>query len=106
MNEAALLMRASGNAAVNTTAPPAVPAASAAITTMPTSSKYVLYTNVPAMLTAGFPGNTFGHGSLLSPAPSVNPGTGSCPADPTRCDGVLGSVQMVVDAITFLQINK
>ena len=61
---------------------------------------------VPANLAAGFPGNTYAHGSLLSPAPSQN-GAGNCTTGtPQFCDGVLGLGQMVVDAITFLQINK
>jgi hypothetical protein len=54
---------------------------------------------------AGFSGNTYGHGSLLSPAPSANGGDCS-PAMPFFCDGVFGTAQMDVDAISFLQVNK
>jgi hypothetical protein len=111
MNQAALLMRPSATAGVNITFPGAPPPSpmlcSGAACTMPTASKYLLYTNVPP--SSGFPGNTFAHGSLLSPAGSVNATmpTDACSlATPNFCDGVLGTAQMDVDAITFLQLNK
>lgn len=81
------------------------PAPSAAITTNPTTSKWVRYMNLAPDAGTGFPGNTYNHGSLLSPAPSVtgmqcNPGTG------VGCDGVIGTARMITDAIAFLQLNK
>jgi hypothetical protein len=47
---------------------------------------------VPADAGNGFPGNTFQHASLLSPAPG--------PA------GQLGTARVQKDAITFLLFNK
>jgi pimeloyl-ACP methyl ester carboxylesterase len=68
----------------------APPPASAAITTNPSSSKWVRYPTLPP---AGmFPGNTFAHASLLRPA---NGGP----------DGTLGTVRLQSDAITFLVLN-
>jgi hypothetical protein len=112
MNEAALLMRPSAAASPNTTLAtpqPSTTLCSGAACGMPTTSKYLLYSKVPPV--SGFPGNTFTHGSLLVPAPSAN-GAGACSTvtapgqGPEFCDGVLGTAQMVVDAITFLQLNK
>ena len=50
------------------------------------------YPKLPADAGTGFPGNTYQHGSLLSPTPGV--------------DGALGTGRMQTDAITFLSINK
>jgi hypothetical protein len=104
MNQGALLMRASSAAKVFTGA--GTPTSSVCDPcTAPTTSMYLLYTNVPGNMGAGFSGNTYGHGSLLSPAPSANGGDCS-PAMPFFCDGVFGTAQMDVDAISFLQVNK
>jgi hypothetical protein len=70
----------------------ASPTPSAAVSTDPTSSKWVDYTNLPADGGSGFPGNTFSHSSLLRPA---NEGT----------DGLLGTVRVQTDAIAFLLAN-
>jgi hypothetical protein len=103
-NEAALTGRAAASADPGTGL---APAPSAAITAAMPASKFVTYTNMPPTASPPFPGNTFTHGSLLSPAPSVvdptmqcNPGTGQF------CDGVLATARMVVDALTYLHINK
>lgn len=110
MNEAALLMRPSAMA--NTFPGSGAPVSSVCNPcTAPTTSKYLLYNNVPGNMGAGFPGNTYGHGSLLSPATSANGGTCSPTqisptVGPFFCDGVLGTAQMDVDAISFLQVNK
>ncbi|MBX3156285.1 MAG: hypothetical protein KF773_09830 [Deltaproteobacteria bacterium] len=71
-------------------APPLQP--SAAITTNPTSSKFVKYSNLPANAQIGFPGNSFAHGSLLAPANG-------------NADGSLGTARMQTDAITYLTLN-
>jgi len=70
----------------------AAPAPSAAITTMPTSSKWVRYPTLPPDAATGFPGNTFAHPSLLRPTPGV--------------DGNLGTIRLQTDALTFLGINQ
>lgn len=108
MNEAALTGRTAATARTNTSAtPPPTPEIAQA---MP-ASKYVRYPTLPPDLAgAGFPGNTYTHGSLLSPAGSVNATTGNDICNPVTapqfCDGVLATAQMVVDAITYLQLNK
>jgi hypothetical protein len=88
---------------------PTAPSPSPAVVTNPTTSKWVQYENIPPNLDANFPGNTYHHGSLLRPAPSVNATepTHLCSGStPQYCDGVLGTAQMVVDALTFLHANK
>lgn len=72
-------------------APP--PAASGAITTNPTTSKWVRYPMVPLDAGTGFPGNTFGHGSLLQPADGTAAGS-------------LGTLRMRTDALTYLVANS
>lgn len=74
---------------------PGNPTPSAAITTNPNTSKWVRYANLSDM-GAGMPANTFHHGSLLSPSPL--PG-------PPPPDGVLGTVRMQTDAISYLLLN-
>lgn len=64
--------------------PPPAPTASAAITTNPMTNKYVRYPTTAQ--------NSFEHGSLLIPAPSGN-------------SGVLGTLRMQTDAVTFLKLN-
>jgi dienelactone hydrolase len=72
--------------------------------TMP-ASKFYIYTSSPPDAATMFPGNTYGHGSLLSPSASV--AGGQCnPATGASCDGVLATVQMATDAITYLNVNK
>ncbi len=68
-------------------------AASQAITTNPTANKLLDYVTVAPGDAACAPGNTFAHGSLLSPAVPTN-------------DGTFATAQMQTDAITFLSINK
>jgi hypothetical protein len=65
--------------------------ASAAITTMPTATKWVRYPTLPAA--GAFPGNNYAHGSLLAPATA-------------DVAGALGTGRMQTDAFTFLSINK
>jgi dienelactone hydrolase len=88
-------------------------APSVAITTNPTASKFVRYTNLAPGSAASPPGNTFAHSSLLAPAPTVFPPAGDPPAplacNPgtgVACDGVLGTARVQTDAITFLFTNK
>lgn len=69
----------------------AVLSPSAAITTAPTTNKFVKYPTLPAA--APFPGNTFAHASLLRPA---NAGP----------DGALGTGRLQTDAITYLLLNN
>ncbi|MEO8702331.1 MAG: hypothetical protein ABI867_19965 [Kofleriaceae bacterium] len=98
--EAALvgLVGATGDMVVSAT-----PAPSAAITTDPTANKFVRYPTLPP--SGPFPGNTFQHASLLSPALSVSGGTCN-PATGASCDGVFGTIRLQTDAITFLVLNK
>ena len=70
------------------------PAPSGAITTNPMSNKWVRYPTLPADSSTGFPGNTFGHGSLLQPP------------DASGVAGQLGTVRLQVDALTFLSLNQ
>ena len=67
-------------------------APSAAITTNPTMSKFVRYATLPAA--DPFPGNTFAHGSLLSPPAPITPA------------GQLGTGRMQTDALAFLNLNQ
>jgi hypothetical protein len=67
--------------------------ASAAITTMPTSTKWVRYPTLAPDAGTGFPGNNYAHGSLLAPASA-------------DVAGALGTGRMQTDAFTFLSINK
>jgi hypothetical protein len=94
-------------ARMNTSA--TAPTPSPALLTNPTTSKWLQYASIAPNLGAGFPGNTYHHASLLRPAPSVNatePTQFCSGSTPQYCDGVLGTAQMVVDALTFLQVNK
>jgi len=68
----------------------ATPPASMAVTTNPTTSKWLRYPTLPAG--GAFPGNTFAHASLLRPANS-------------GLDGQLGTVRLQTDALTFLGAN-
>ncbi|MEJ7599419.1 MAG: hypothetical protein WKG01_16045, partial [Kofleriaceae bacterium] len=72
--------------------PPGEVAPSAAITTNPMASKFVRYPTLPAGAN-DFPGNTFAHGSLLSPAAMT-------PA------GQFATGRMQTDALTFLSLNQ
>ena len=63
------------------------------------SNEWLRYTTLPADGGTGFPGNTFHHGSLLSPTPTPMP-----PPPPT--DGALGTLRMQIDALTFLSLNQ
>jgi dienelactone hydrolase len=56
-------------------------------------NKWVQYPTLPPDANAGFPGNTFAHGSLLSPANN-------------NADGLLGTARLQKDAITYLLFNK
>jgi hypothetical protein len=74
-----------------TNQPPTPP--SVAITTNPMTSKWVRYMTLAPDAPTSFPGNTFGHSTLLSP---VN----------ANADGRLATVRMQVDAITYLSANQ
>ena len=101
-NEAALTGRMSSPANENTSG--ITPVESDAIKNNPTQSKFVKYATLPPVAGVS-PGNTFNHGSLLRPAPTV--GSGSCNLSTGQnCDGILGSAQMIIDAVTFLKNNK
>jgi dienelactone hydrolase len=99
MNEGALVGLMSATADRADPSPPAPPMLpSAAISTNPMTSKWVDYVNLPADAGTGFPGNTFHHGSLLSPSP-----TGQQPPPP---DGLLATARMQLDAIMYLINNR
>jgi hypothetical protein len=87
MNQGLLLGRTAATADPATSA---TPAPSAAVTAAPTDRKWIRYPTLPAA--PPFPGNKFGHGSLLSPADSTIASS-------------LGLARMQVDAITFLGLN-
>jgi dienelactone hydrolase len=70
---------------------------SVAITTDPLVSKFLRYVSVPAGTSGCTPGNAFQHASLLDPVRS-----GGVPTT----EGVLGTVRVQTDAITFLLLNK
>lgn len=72
--------------------PPPAPAPSAVIATNPMSSKWVRYPMVAPNGGTGFPGNVFGHSSLLQP-PVAGPAAS------------LGVLRMQTDAISFLLLN-
>ncbi|MDQ3337290.1 MAG: hypothetical protein M4D80_19175 [Myxococcota bacterium] len=96
-NAAALTGRTAVPARRNTAA---IPTPTDTITAPMPSSKYIKYATIPA---DAAPGNTYTHGSLLSPAGMA----AQCSAGtPQFCDGVFATGQMVVDAITYLQLNK
>ncbi len=97
---------------------PVTTTASAAITTNPTSAKWVRYPTLPYgdASTGGY-GNAFDHPSLLRPTPV---GPGHCSNDVTMAcgqssdcgglnvcifPGVLGTARVQTDAITFLFVN-
>jgi hypothetical protein len=72
------------------TAPPIAPTPGA----LAEGNVRIRYSGVPADADSGFPGNAYGPGSLLAPAPPAPD-----MADPA---GQLGTAQLRVDAITFL----
>lgn len=84
----ALMLLTPENADPATAVPPPP---SAAITDMPMEGKFVKYPTLPAA--GAFPGNTFVHSSLLRPAN-------------TNQDGILGTLRLQVDAITYLIFNR
>lgn len=71
--------------------PLAAPQPSVAITTNPTANKWVRYAMLPATADPAFPGNTFQHASLLSPAAGTA--------------GLAGTIRVQTDAITYLVLN-
>ena len=99
-------------------ADPAFPpvSASAAITTNPTTNKFIKYTNLPPNAAVSFPGNSFLHPSLLRPSgrcsvttATICGGNSDCPTSETcqtSNDGRLGTVRLQTDAFTFLVANK
>jgi pimeloyl-ACP methyl ester carboxylesterase len=77
---------------------------SSAIVAAPTSSLFLDYLTFAPGSAECAPGNTFGHGSLLKPEPSVlgvacNPNTG------VGCDGSLATQRLQTDAVFFLLAN-
>lgn len=71
-------------------APPITPTPAA----LAEGNVWLRYAGVPADAESGFPGNAYGPGSLLAPAPPD--------ADMVDPAGQLGTAQLRVDAITFL----
>ena len=84
---------------VPNSAPPPPMLPSPAITTNPTASKFVKYTNIAPGTATCPPGNTFEHASLLRPAPTPGGTT-------VGNDGSLGTARLQTDAITFLVLNR
>jgi hypothetical protein len=84
--------------ALGLTPSPGAPAASATPEPTPAAvapgSVWIRYQNLDANPAMMFPGNAYGHGSLLQPAePSASMAEGS---------GQLGTIRMRVDAVSFL----
>lgn len=92
------LMAMDASCGVPNGAPPPPMLPSTALTTMPTASKFVKYTNL-AVGSACTPGNTFSHSSLLRPAPTPGETT-------VGNDGRLGTQRLQTDALYFLAVNK
>lgn len=103
-NEGALAQRLRGDASCGVPIGASV-VPSTALLAAPTQSHFLDYVTVPPGNPACPPGNTFGHGSLLQPLPSVQ--GGSCnPATGASCDGTFATVRLQTDAIFFLLSNR
>jgi len=77
---------------------------SSALLAAPTSSLFLDYLTVAPGTASCLPGNTFAHGSLLKPEPSVS--GGSCnPATGASCDGNFATARLQTDAVFFLLSN-
>lgn len=77
---------------------------SSAIVAAPTSSMFLDYLTVAPGTASCPPGNTFGHGSLLKPEPSVL-GVACNPTTGVACDGSLATQRLQTDAVFFLLAN-
>lgn len=90
---------ASCGAPIGTQVPP-----SSAIVAAPTTSQFLDYLTVAPGNPACPPGNTFGHGSLLKPEPSVLGATCNTTTG-VACDGSLATQRLQTDAVFFLLAN-
>jgi len=91
------------------------PPATAAITSNPGASLWLKYPPVPPVIPT-FPGNQFGHGSLLKPVTVCSvtitqqcDTDADCPASETCTEtnpGTLGTLRIQSDAFTYLFLNK
>lgn len=103
-NEGALVEQLRGDASCGVPLGTSIPP-STALLAAPQQSHYLDYVTFAPGNPACPPGNTFGHGSLLRPEPSVlggncNPQTGA------SCDGTFATVRLQTDAIFFLLSNR
>jgi len=78
----------------------------------PNANKFVRYATLAPGSATSPPGNTFQHASLLAPATTVvppavpgDPPPACDPATGVACDGLLGTLRLQTDAITFLFNN-
>jgi hypothetical protein len=77
---------------------------STALLAAPTSSHFLGYRSVAPGDPACPPGNTYGHGSLLRPEPSVT-GQSCNPQTGAGCDGTFATIQLQTDALFHLLSN-
>ena len=103
-NEGALLQQLRGDASCGVPLGTQIPP-STALLAAPTQSHFLDYVSVAPGNPACPPGNTFGHGSLLQPEPSVL-GAACNPATGAACDGTFATVRLQTDAIFFLLSNR
>jgi hypothetical protein len=77
---------------------------STALLAAPKQSQFLDYVTVPPGSASCPPGNTFTHGSLLQPAPSVTGLTCNITTG-AGCDGTFATVRLQTDSIYFLLSN-
>jgi dienelactone hydrolase len=102
-NQGALVQELRGDASCGAPVGASVPP-STALLAAPTQSHFLDYLTIAPGNAACPPGNTFSHGALLQPEPSVlgvacNPGTG------VGCDGSLATARLQTDMVFFLLAN-
>jgi dienelactone hydrolase len=78
---------------------------SSAVLATPTDAMFLEYVTVAPGSAECPPGNTYSHGSLLQPAPSVTGGTCN-PSTGANCDGAFATRRLQTDAGYFLLQNK
>jgi len=78
---------------------------STALLAAPTASQFLSYLTVAPGDPSCPPGNTFSHGSLLKPDPSVL-GASCNPVTGAACDGTFATARLQTDAVFFLLSNR
>jgi len=103
-NEGALVQQLRGDASCGVPVGASI-VPSTALLAAPTQSHFLDYVTVAPGDASCPPGNTFSHGSLLKPDPSVL-GASCNPATGAACDGTFATVRLQTDAIFFLLSNR